>query len=400
MISVAEAVCLIAAHAAPAAATTVPLAAAAGHVLAADVRADRELPPYERAAMDGIAIAHAAWARGLRHFRVAGIARSGAAPLALAADTDALEIMTGAVVPAGADAVVRVEDLVLAGGVAAVRNGVEVEPWENVHRRGSDVPAGAVLLRRGAVLRAPELAVLASVGQTSVPVSRRPAIAVIATGDELVPPETRPAPHQIRQSNGWALAAMLAPLAAAPPTPQHGKDDADALRRQLAALLETADVLVLNGGVSKGRYDFVPEVLASLGVTWHFREVSQRPGKPFCFGTRADGRRVFALPGNPVSAATCCCRYVLPQLRADAGAPARAEFAVLSAAREFGRKMTLFLPVVLSSGADGRLAGAPVPVNGSGDFAGLAGSDGFLELDPTCAPFAAGTAHPLFRWPA
>jgi len=385
---------VIAARLTPLPAEPCALERAAGRVLREAVSADLDQPPFDRVAMDGIAFAHAALERGTRTFTIEGIVAAGAPPAALAAPDGCLEVMTGAVLPPGTDTVVPVEDLEVRDGRATLGSGARPAPFGNVHRRGSDARAGARLLDPGARLRGPELAIAASAGSTLLLVSREPRIAVISTGDELVPPGSRPAAWQVRRSNAYGVAATLRARGYTELADAHVGDDPVAIRAVLDAHLASHDVLVLSGGVSAGRFDHVPAVLAELGVEKAFHKIAQRPGKPFWFGTRADGRAVFALPGNPVSTLVCLVRYVLPALERLTGATARGpEFAPLATGWESKHALTAFLPV--DRQGDGTLK--PHPTHGSGDFLALAGTTGFVELAPG-RRWEPGSPAPLYTW--
>jgi molybdopterin molybdotransferase len=268
-----------------------------------------------------------------------------------------------------------------------------------VHRRGSDAQAGEILLEAGVRLAAPELAVAASTGLAALPVSRAPRIAVISTGDELVEPGMPILDHQVRRSNAYGLAGALT-LAGFPPlTDLQLPDREDVIRAALDAALAEHDVLVLSGGVSAGRYDHVPGVLASLAVRAHFHGIAQRPGRPLWFGTNAAGKAVFALPGNPVSVLVCLSRYVIPALGRLVGATAPPPRpAVLAQEYRFEKALTCFLPVSLGYDQQGRMLAEPRPTHGSGDFIALAGTDGFVELPPGPATHAAGLVVPFHRW--
>lgn len=383
MIAVPEADALLAEHAHPLPAPSVPLAEAAGRVLREAVAADRDVPPYDRVAMDGIALASADLGR--RRFRVARTQAAGEPPRPLTEAGACVEIMTGAALPEGCDTVVRYEDLVMEDDWAALREGVSVTPGQNVHRRGDDRRAGDPVLSPGSRIGPAHIAALAALGKATVRVSARPRVAVVTTGDEVVPVDTVPLPHQIRQSNGPALRAALAGRAAV--ALDHAPDDADALRDRLGAALETADVVLIAGGVSAGRFDLVPGVLAALGVREVFHKVRQKPGKPLWFGV-APHAAVFGLPGNPVSALACAVRYVVPFLDRAAGlADAPRRVVRLSELPRRKNDFTHFVPVRL----DG-LDAHPVPSNGSGDFLSLVASDGVAEVsasvhEPGPVPF-------------
>lgn len=394
MLTPAQADAAIAAALQPAGVEELPLPACAGRVLRQPVVAERDAPPFDRVAMDGIAFAYGP----RRDFRVAGMQPAGAPALALASPGDCIEVMTGAVLPTGCDTVAPVERVRLTDGAAALEPGYEPRPWMHIHRRGSDARAGATLLAPGTRLAAPELAIAASAGLARLAVSRRPRIAVISTGDELIEPGRPVLPHQVRRSNSYGLAAALALAGYAPATDLHLPDREDELRAAFARELARHDLLVLSGGVSAGRYDLVPAALAACGVRQVFHQVSQRPGRPLWFGEHPGGARVFALPGNPVSVLVCLARYVLPALAAVSGAPRLPQPRVaLAQAFEFPAPLSCFLPVSLEYDQERTLA-RPRPTGGSGDFISLAGTDGFVELPPGPAAHPAGIVVPFFRW--
>lgn len=396
MLTPAEAEAAIAAAIVPVSQEELPLAACAGRVLRSPLAAERDAPPFDRVAMDGIAFASTSNAR---RFRVAGTQAAGSPAQTLAAPGDCFEVMTGATLPEGCDTVVPIEQVRLADGHAELTAGSAAAPWRHVHRRGSDARAGDRILESGTRLAAPELAVAASAGQALLAVSRAPRIVVITTGDELVEPGEPILPHQIRRSNAYGLAAALS-LAGFPPAANlQLPDREDAIASALRAALAGNDVLVISGGVSAGRFDHVPGVLASLGVRNVFHGIAQRPGRPMWFGTGAGGTAVFALPGNPVSVLVCLARYVMPALRRLAGAreppPPRAALARDVACE---KPLAYFLPVTLGYDLQGRALAAPRPTGGSGDFISLAGTDGFVELPPGPANHVAGLAVPFYHW--
>ena len=393
MLSVPDADRLLAEHVRRLAPETVGLERAAGRVLREPVRADRDLPPADRVTMDGVALRSADVTRGVRRFPVASAQHAGEAPHAVPVAA-CVEVTTGSVLPVGADTVVPVEHLRFADGVAELLDGTEVAAGRFVHRRGSDAPVGRVLVAAGTRLGPAHVAALASVGASRVRVGLRPRVALVTTGDELVPSGAPVLPHLVRQSNGPALAAALAlhgyPTAAA----VHAPDAAGPLRAALAAALASADVVVVTGGVSMGRLDLVPDLLAALGVRRVFHRVAQRPGKPIWFGVTA-GAAVFGLPGNPVSCLTCLVRYVVPFLAAMEGAEARPPRLVsVEPLPEAPPGLTLFAPVRLARAGDASAYAEAVRTGGSGDLVSLLPTDGIAEIVPgTTAALA-----PFFPW--
>jgi molybdopterin molybdotransferase len=397
MLTPAQADAAIAAAIAPLPPERVPLAACAGRILRNAVRAERDAPPFDRVAMDGIAFRLESPAR--RRFRVAGVQAAGSPAKSLASDRDCYEVMTGATLPQGCDTVVAVEQLRMADGHAELPEDCHPVAWQNVHRRGSDARAGELLLDAGTRLAAPQLAIAASAGQAQLEVSRAPRIAVVTTGDELVEPGEAIRDWQVRRSNSYGLAAALALAGFPPATDLHLPDRVDAITAALGEALANHDVLVLSGGVSAGRFDHVPAVLGALGVAAAFHGIAQRPGRPMWFGTHPAGAAVFALPGNPVSVLVCLARYVIPALGRMAGMAARPQ-PMAALAQEFavGKALTYFLPVVLGYDREGRTLAEPRPTGGSGDFVSLAATDGFVELPQGPATHAAGLAVPFYRW--
>ncbi len=378
---------------------TVPVTDIAGRILRQTIRAERDLPPFDRVMMDGIAIRHESWSRGTREFAIEGIAAAGGQPMALRSDTGCLEVMTGAVMPEGTDCVVPVERIENTDGTARIAADYVPDPGQFIHPRGSDQQSGAVLLEPGLRLGGPEAAVIAAAGLAEIQAARLPMIGVVSVGDELVEPGQPIEPHQVRRSNDFGIEVAIRARRAGRVTRVFVKDDRQVMTDRIGACLEACDVLVLSGGVSMGKYDFVPAVLEELGIALVFHKVSQRPGRPMWFGRSTDGKPVFALPGNPVSAAVCLSRYVLPSLEHAMGLkPASPRWIRLSRDVSFEPDLTFFLPVVVSSSDDGVLSGLPARPNTSGDFASLAGTDGFVELPRGRDRFRAGYAARLWPW--
>lgn len=399
MITTAQAAQAIAA-AMPAFATeSVPLAEVAGRVLHQSVTAERDQPPFDRVTMDGIALRYESLAGGNRRFTIQGIQHAGDPRQTLDSMDNAIEIMTGAVLPGKSDCVIPVERIQVQDGVATIEDGYEAERLQFVHPQGSDYPAGTEVLSAGRIITPMEIAIIASCGLESVRASTPPVVRVISTGNELVPPGGPVAPHQVRLSNGPALVAMLQEQGFQRTTDEHLVDEPALLRKRLSEILDEASVLILSGGVSMGKADFVPQVLGELGVEVVFHKISQRPGKPMWFGIGRGGQAVFALPGNPVSSFVCCRQYVLPALfQASGRGASRSESAVLAEDVTFHPKLTCFLPVRTESTDDGCVLATPVPTNTSGDFASLSGTDGYVELALEQNEFPAGTVVPLHRW--
>lgn len=377
-----------------------PLASAHGRVLRSNLCADRDLPPFDRVTMDGYAVRAADLASG-KKFRVEGVQAAGMRPFQLSSAVGAcVEIMTGAVLPKGADCVVPYEEAAREGDAVTFSAGGTKLPVGNaIHRRGSDQPAGGVIVPAGTRLSGREIAVAAACGYATLAVSQQPKIAIVATGDELVEVEAPVAAHQIRRSNDYALRAALA-LAGWPLVERfHLRDVRQEIEHMLWHILAEFDVVLIAGGISKGKFDFLPAELERQNVKKIFQGVAQRPGKPFWFGLSSRSTPVFALPGNPASAYTCLHRYVLPALAHAAGLePEPPPLVALTAPVTFKAPLAYFLPVKLSAGPRGERLATPDPINTSGDFVGLVGTDGFVELPAGPAEFAAGTLAPFRAW--
>jgi molybdopterin molybdotransferase len=358
-----------------------PLRELSGCVLAEPIIMERDQPPFDRVTMDGIALS-AQRSEDTRRLRVAGTQGAG-----------------GTELPHGCDCVVPVERIHVTNGYAQVEEGLPLSKWLNIHRRGSDATAGSTLLHPGQRLNATEIAIVASAGYAQAQAYRSPRIALVSTGNELVEPGLPIEPWQIRRSNTYALQAALQQHGHARITDVHLADDLELLRTRLRTLLDDNEVLILSGGVSMGKFDFVPQVLTELNVRCVFHKIQQRPGKPMWFGVRDDGKAVYALPGNPVSTIMCLHRYVLPGLQHAMRAPLREiETIALASDARAHDELTVFMPIKLQRDADGITRALPRPTRGSGDFISLLGTDGFVELPPAKGMIAAGTVVPLFRW--
>src|SRR5580658_6851236 len=377
---------------------SLPLAQCVGGTLRENIYAERDQPPFDRVSMDGIAVGSDALRRGLRRFRIQATQAAGSPALKLAQD-EAIEVMTGAVLPVASDCIVPVEQYDVADGFATLKASVAATPYHNVHRRGADGRQGALLLKSGTLLRAPEIAVAASAGMARVRVSSQPAVMIVSTGDELIEPGDPIADYQVRRSNAYAVAATLRKRGFSRIGDDHVPDDENLLSERLALHLTTHEVVVLSGGVSMGRFDLVPKVLTQLGVQQVFHNIAQRPGKPMWFGIGPQGQAVFGLPGNPVSTLVCLIRYVIPAI-AEAMGTRRAppERLALAAPVTFRAPLAYFLPVVVEHDDWGRPWANPRPPNGSGDFLSLAGTDGFVELPPGPNTYAKGFVTNMYRW--
>lgn len=399
MLDIHEALALVLEHTPPTDDEVVPLEGALGRVLAQVIAADRDQPAFDRVTMDGIAFASQQWQQGVRGFRSVGIQAAGSNPLKLSDSPECAEVMTGTGLPEGADTVVPVERIRRDGDQIVVEDGFDAKPGQFVHRRGSDHPRGSTLLQPGMAIGPPEIAVLSTVGAVEVRVARCPSVAVISTGNELVATHSQPQAFEIRSSNDRAIEAALQRRGIGTITRALLPDDPAILCKEIAALHDSHDVVILSGGVSMGKYDYVPQVLAELEAEVIFHKVRQRPGLPMWFGKSAAGKPIFALPGNPVSTLVCFVRYVVPALRSAMGQLELTEERVqLENTVEFEPNLTYFLPVNLVHDSIGQCLARPQPTNTSGDLVGLAGTDGFVELSRGPELYPRGFPARMFRW--
>ncbi|WP_445385030.1 molybdopterin molybdotransferase MoeA [Robiginitalea sp. IMCC44478] len=369
-----------------------PLEEAVGLYLAEEIFADRDLPPFDRVTMDGIAIHSDALKMGLKRFKVSGIARAGEAVQNLPKTDQCFEVMTGAVLPNGADTVIRYEDISINGGIAALDK--PVQAGKNIHGKGTDALKDSVLIPLNTQISPAEISILASVGKSKLLVHRRPKVILVSTGDELVEPEQVPEPHQIRKSNIYALSAALDKEGIVAEK-IHLPDHPETIEKQLRSALERADVLMLSGGVSMGKFDYLPEVLGNLGVEKAFHKVAQRPGKPFWFGIHPEWKTtVFSFPGNPVSTFLNYHLYFRNWLRAGMGIQTKKTMVEMGQETVNSSDLTHFKLLRIEP-EQGMLKGYPVPMNGSGDFLSLSRAHGFVQLEPSDKEYPPGCKLPF-----
>jgi molybdopterin molybdotransferase len=367
----------------------VPFEQSIGRVLAEDLLADRAMPPFNRVTMDGIAINYQAFANGLRTFKIAGTQAAGDKPLTASGESQCIEIMTGAVLPDWTDTVIRYEDVLISGAEAEIIIDT-VSAGQNIHFKGKDKEQGAVVAASGQVISPAIISIIASVGKTRVLVKKMPRVVIISSGDELVEVNETPQPFQIRRSNNYTIKAALqrhyinADML-------HIPDDPEVTQATISGCLADYDVVLLSGGISMGKFDYIPQALEQVGVRKLFHRVAQRPGKPFWFGADDKGVLVFAFPGNPVATFMCLHRYFLPWLNATQGLKNQLQpYAVLAEDFTFEPNLQYFLQVKLNYNTDARLLALPIAGNGSGDFANLADTDAFMELPLERSEFKAG----------
>ncbi|MDB5114712.1 MAG: molybdopterin molybdenumtransferase MoeA [Mucilaginibacter sp.] len=350
-----------------------------GRILAENIKADRDLPPFNRVSMDGIAINYNAFEKGITSFRIKATQAAGDVPVDIHEPDECIEIMTGAALPGSLDTVIRYEDLDIKDGKAIllVNN---IKKGQNLHLQGADKKKGDIILTPGQLITPAIISLVAAVGETELRVKRLPKVVILSSGDELVDVELTPSPYQIRRSNSYMIKAILNQQGLEANI-FHIPDDPAIIRQRIQQCLEDYDVILLSGGISMGKFDYIPQVLHELQVEQVFHKVQQRPGKPFWFGRRTNGIVVFAFPGNPVATFMCMQRYFVPWLNASLGALNKPMvYAVLDRDFTFQPQLQYYLQVKLNFNEQGQLLASPVEGNGSGDFANLADTDAFMEL--------------------
>lgn len=398
MISVEEAEKIMSEHLYRPDVESVRLEESVGRVLKEPIKADRDFPPFHRVSMDGIAILFLDWTEGVRDYPIAGIAPAGSPRVTLEESGKCLEVMTGAVLPNGTDTVIRYEDVEVKDGIARIIID-QIREKQNVHPQGSDREAGELLIEDNILISPAEIGVAASVGMPFLNVARLPKMVVISTGDELVDVDETPQPHQIRKSNEYQITSALEQMGYQADR-KYVSDTKVEVDKLIASCVNSYDVIILSGGVSAGKFDYVPQALKDNGVTEHFHRIKQRPGKPLWFGTNDEkGVTVFALPGNPVSSFMCTVRYVGPWLNLSlTGQERPKKMAILASDYHFQPDLTYYLQVRTEMDENGKLWAFPETGGGSGDLANLLRADSFLELPRGQNDFSKGEVFPCYQF--
>jgi molybdopterin molybdotransferase len=401
MIPVSEAISVILEKAAPLPPEGVALEDACGRVLAEDVAADTDLPPFDRAQMDGYAVRSEDLRAGAARLRVVGEAAAGRGWRGTLQAGEAVRIMTGAPLPAGADSVQQVELTREAYDGSHVFVERATEPGQFYVPRASEIASGARVLEAGEEITAARAAVLAAFGRARVKVGSRPRAAVLATGTELVPVAAKPGADEIRDSNTYSLAAYARLAGAVVERLPLAGDDPELLKREIEGAAARSDVLVLSGGVSMGRYDFTKDALRALGAELFFERVSLRPGKPTVFARLGD-TLVFGLPGNPVSVSVTFNLFARTALRALQGAREPAPFeetAVLARAAKGAAERASYLPASLSTDGEGRMLAEVLKWGGSSDFVAFARATALVIIPAGAKAVDAGEVVRVVRLP-
>jgi molybdopterin molybdotransferase len=397
MIPVREAISIVLRQTSRLAAESIALGDSLGRVLAEDIIADCDLPPFDRAQMDGYAVRAEDVSKTPARLGIVGESAAGSGWHHEMKAGEAVRIMTGAPVPLGADAVQQVELTRESNGHVEILESVDA--GRSIVKRASEIRTGETVLRAGEDINAAMIATLASFGYAQVKVGRRPRAAIMATGSELVDIDQKPGKDQIRDSNNYTLAAYAMLAGATVDRLPLAGDDTEGLKEQMAAAAERSDVLITSGGVSMGVYDFTKAALKQLGAEIFFERVSLRPGKPTVFG-RLGHTLLFGLPGNPVSVAVTFNLFARAALRAMQGAkePAlREEMALLARDLKGSIDRESYLPAVLRTDENGTLLAEPLKWGGSSDFVAFARATALIDVPAGVRMIAAGSPVKIVR---
>jgi len=401
MVSVEEAERIILANTKHYGTELIAFESATGRVLAEDIKADRDLPPCNRATMDGIAISYAAFEKGIRTFQIKATIAAGDPPVEMENENECAEIMTGAPVPSTTDTVIRYEDVEIKNRTALITIDT-IKKGQSTHLKGKDKQAGDIVAVANQFITPALISMAASVGKNTLLVKKLPKVVIVSTGDELVGVGTQPTAYQVRLSNNYTIKSVLQQYQLNADM-VHIPDDPETTKDHLYKCIEKYDVILLTGGISMGKFDYVPKALEALNVTKLFHKVQQRPGKPFWFGTHNDNVLVFAFPGNPVSTFMCLHRYFIPWLITSLKSPSLpgdsrgGAYAILNDAITFTAPLKYFVQVKLKINEQGHLLATPDEGNGSSDFANLLDTDAFMELPLEQSNFRKGEVHRI--WP-
>lgn len=375
----------------------IPYASSSGRILAENLVTDRDLPPFNRPTVDGIAIDYSAYKDGVSSFKIKAVQAAGEAPAEIAAKNECIEIMTGAALDNSVDTVVRYEDIDMADEVATIKD-IPIKQGQNIHFQGKDKKEGDIVADANRLITPALIGLAASIGKTDLLVKTLPGVAIITTGDELVSEAETPEPYQLRRSNGVMIQSVLQHYGIRADR-LHLNDDYDLIKAVLDRCLQTYDVLLMTGGVSMGKFDYVPQILEDLGVKKLFHKVRQRPGKPFWFGSCQNKQLIFAFPGNPVSAFMCLHRYFIPWLESSLGVKNPSyQYAVLQSEIQFPYPLQYFIQVKLEVNHQGLLTASAIESNGSGDFSQLIFTDAFMELPMDKKEFKKGEIYKVWKY--
>jgi len=383
MISVAEAIQIVRNQTTPLPSERVPIGRALGRILAQDIVADSDLPPFDRAQMDGYALRAADVGEPPVRLRIVGESAAGRGWHNELQTGEAVRIMTGAPVPAGADAVQQVElsHELRDGTVVEILEAVET--GRSIVSQGKEIKEGTTVLRAGIPITSQMIAVLASFGYAEVSVGQTPRVAVFATGTELVDVDEKPGRDQIRDSNNYTLEAYARLANASVERLPLTADEPASLARRIKTAAKDADVVITSGGVSMGVFDFTKSALKELEAEIFFEKVTLKPGKPTVFGRLPSGTLIFGLPGNPVSVSVTFNLFARTAIWAMQGANEpvlKPETAVLAKSIKSAKDRETYFPAQLFTNDDGQLVAFPLNWGGSSDFVAFASATALIHL--------------------
>ena len=402
MISVAEAIQIVRQQTVPLATERVRIEQTLGRVLGADVVADTDLPPFDRAQMDGYAVRAADVTEAPARLRIVGESAAGKGWHHQLEEGQAVRIMTGAPVPAGADSVQQVELTTELKDGTVVELLEIVEAGRSIVNRGAEIKAGEVVLRAGTTINAAMMAVLAAFGYAQVEVFRKPRVAVLATGSELVPVDQKPGQDQIRDSNNYSISAYAELAGAVTERMPLTGDETSLLKQQISDAAKRCDVIVTSGGVSMGVYDLTKAALKELDAEIFFERVALRPGKPTVFARLPNGTLIFGLPGNPVSVSVTFNLFARAALLTMQGTPEPAlkrETAVLARSVKGTPDRESYLPAQLTTNDDAELVAFPLKWGGSSDFVAFALTTALVIVPANVKMIEAGSLVSVLRLP-
>ena len=400
MIPVAEAIQIVSQQTVLLPIERVRIEQALGRVLAADVVADSDLPPFDRAQMDGYAVRAEDVKETPARLRIVGESAAGRGWHHQLEEGQAVRIMTGAPVPMGADSVQQVELTTELKDGTVVELLETVETGKSIVKRGSEITAGEVVLRAGTTINAAMMAVLAAFGYAQVEVFQKPRVAVLATGTELVPVDQKPGQDQIRDSNNYSISAYAELAGAVVERMPLTGDDTSLLKTQIAKAAKRSDLIVTSGGVSMGVYDVTKAALKELDAEIFFERVALRPGKPTVFARLPNGTLVFGLPGNPVSVSVTFNLFARTALLAmqGAGEPAlKRETALLARSVRGTTDRESYLPAQLTTNDDAELVAFPLKWGGSSDFVAFALTTALVIVPANVKAIEAGSLVSVLR---
>ncbi|MFH1361556.1 MAG: gephyrin-like molybdotransferase Glp [bacterium] len=397
MIKVRKALDTILNHSLPLGTEEIPISATLGRVLAENIYSDINMPPFDRSAMDGFAINSKDKSKA---FKIIEDIPAGKVPKKKIKLGQCARIMTGAMLPNGADKVIKVEDTeprralppaCRQAGLSVAGSGIQITRYDkktNVSKLGEDIRKGELILKKGTKLRPQEAAMLATVGKSSVKVTRQPKVSIISTGSELVEPNKKPKQGQIRNSNASMLLVQLKRRGIDAKYLGIARDNFALTKKLIKKALAKSDILLLSGGVSVGDYDFVKEALKSCGVKIHFNKVAIKPGKPTVFGTKGK-KLVFGLPGNPVSVLVIFEFFVVPAIDKIVGRRAKTKLKPMKLLKDFSRhdsKREQYYPVKIKTGNRGfqpqgpEAFALPLEFHGSAHMSALTEAEGIMQI--------------------